>query len=288
MSLLRPASRPGPVDAPASVGATGSERLASTDADGLVVSGLGVELGGRLVVRDASLTVRPGDLTGLVGPNGAGKTTLLRAVLGLVRARSGEVTVGGAGGRTATSRIGYVPQRHEFAWDFPVSVEDAVLSGRVRRVGWFRRPGVADYRAAREAIDRVRMTDLRARPVGELSGGQRQRVLVARALALQPRVLLLDEPFTGLDVPTQELLTSLFHELSREGRALLMTTHDLGAAVHGCTHLCLLNRTVVASGTPAELTDPRLWMKTFGISPSSPLLSSLGLDAVPLPERRDS
>ncbi|MGM7422303.1 anchored repeat-type ABC transporter ATP-binding subunit [Cellulosimicrobium sp. CpK407] len=244
----------------------------------LRVRDVSVELGGRLVLRDASLDVGAGELVGLIGPNGAGKTTLLRAVLGLVRRRSGEVLVDGAGGRSASAGIGYVPQRHEFAWDFPISVEDAVLSGRVRSIGWLRRAGVADYRAVREALDRVRMTHLRRRPVGELSGGQRQRVLVARALALRPRALLLDEPFTGLDVPTQELLTDLFAELAREdGQAVLMTTHDLVAAMHACTRVCLLNRTVVATGTPAELADPDLWMRAFGISASSPLLASLGL-----------
>ncbi|WP_435737987.1 anchored repeat-type ABC transporter ATP-binding subunit [Cellulosimicrobium sp. PMB13] len=244
----------------------------------LSVRDVAVELGGRLVLHDAYLDVHAGELVGLIGPNGAGKTTLLRAVLGLVRRRSGEILVDGAGGRPASAAIGYVPQRHEFAWDFPISVEDAVMSGRVRRIGWLRRPGVPDYRAVREALDRVRMTHLRGRPVGELSGGQRQRVLVARALALGPRALLLDEPFTGLDVPTQELLTDLFAELARDdGKAVLMTTHDLVAAMHACTRICLLNRTVVATGTPAELDDPALWMRAFGISPSSPLLAALGL-----------
>lgn len=260
---------------------TGAPPVAGADpgaAHALSVRDVSVELGGRLVLHDADLDVDAGELVGLIGPNGAGKTTLLRSVLGLVRRRSGQVLVDGAPGGPGSGAVGYVPQRHEFAWDFPVSVEDAVLSGRVRRVGWLRRPGVADYRAAREAIDRVRMTHLRKRPVGELSGGQRQRVLVARALALEPRVLLLDEPFTGLDVPTQELLTDLFAELAREdGKAVLMTTHDLVAAMHTCTRICLLNRTVVATGTPAEVRDPDVWMRAFGITPGSPLLTALGL-----------
>ncbi|MCL3863260.1 anchored repeat-type ABC transporter ATP-binding subunit [Actinotalea sp. K2] len=243
----------------------------------LQVTDLAVELGGRLVLHDTDLAVRAGELVGLIGPNGAGKTTLLRSVLGLVPTRSGTVQVDGRSGGAASSRIGYVPQRHEFAWDFPISVEDAVMSGRVRRVGWMRRPAVADYRAVRQALDRVRMTDLRRRVVGELSGGQRQRVLVARALALQPSVLLLDEPFTGLDVPTQELLTDLLVELCAEGGALLMTTHDLTGAMHTCSRLCLLNRTIVANGPPEELTDPDLWMRAFGITGGSPLLRALGL-----------
>ncbi|KAB8160283.1 anchored repeat-type ABC transporter ATP-binding subunit [Streptomyces sp. 3MP-14] len=244
----------------------------------LAVRGLNVDLGGRRVLHDVELTVEAGDFMGLIGPNGAGKTTLLRAVLGLVRPASGSIRVEGEPVGRVRQRVGYVPQRHEFAWDFPISVADAVLSGRVRRMGWLRRAGVADYRAAGAALARVGMTELADRPVGQLSGGQRQRVLVARALALRPRVLLLDEPFTGLDVPTQELLTDLFGALAGEGRAVLMTTHDLTAAVHSCGRLCLVNRTVVATGKPDELRDAEPWRAAFGIRAGSPLLAALGVN----------
>ncbi|RMI13014.1 anchored repeat-type ABC transporter ATP-binding subunit [Cellulomonas triticagri] len=244
----------------------------------LEVRGVRVVLGGRLVLRDADLVVRDGDFLGLIGPNGAGKTTLLRAVLGLVPVRDGSVAVGGRSSRAARAGIGYVPQRHEFAWDFPISVEDAVLSGRTRRIGLLRRAGVDDLRAVRDAIDRVRLTDLRRRPVGQLSGGQRQRVLVARALALRPRVLLLDEPFTGLDMPTQELLTDLFSGLAAEGVAVVMTTHDLAGALYSCSRIALLNRTVLATGSPDEVRDPDLWSRAFEISPDSPLLRAIGLE----------
>lgn len=234
----------------------------------IAVEGLAVQLGGRIVLEDANLTVHPGELVGLIGPNGAGKTTLLRTALGLLKPVRGAVAVHGD--------MGYVPQRHEFAWDFPISVEDVVMTGRSGRLGLLRRPGTEDWQAVDEALDRVRMADLRTRPVGELSGGQRQRVLVARALALRPAALLLDEPFTGLDVPTQELLSELFLSLAREDRAVLMTTHDLAGAMYGCDRIALLNRTVVAIGTPAELADEdELWMRTFGISERSPLLRVL-------------
>lgn len=242
----------------------------------LAVEDLSVELGGRLVLTGVNLTVEKGELVGLVGPNGAGKTTLLRTLMGLLRPRGGRVLVGDAPvRRPGRAELGYVPQRHEFAWDFPVSVENVVMTGRTGRLGLFRRPGVADWEAVAEALDLVRMTDLRTRPVGQLSGGQRQRVLVARALALRPAVLLLDEPFTGLDMPTQELLSDLVLSLAREARAVLMTTHDLPAALHTCDRLALLNRTIVAAGTPDQLHDEQVWMDTFGIRADNPLLKIL-------------
>ena len=241
----------------------------------LEVSGLGVSLGGRRVLRDVNLAVEAGEFLGLIGPNGAGKTTLIRSVLGIVRADRGTVRIDGEPLERARSRVGYVPQRTEFAWDFPITVEETVMTGRVRRIGWLRRPGQADYDAAAEALERVKMDHLAERPVGELSGGQRQRVLVARALALHPKLLLLDEPFTGLDMPTQELLLELFAGLAAEGRPVVMSTHDLLGAMHQCSRLCLVNGTVIADGAPAELQDRDVWMSTFQLQPTHPLLDLL-------------
>lgn len=235
--------------------------------DGLRTVGLSVSLGGRPVLEDIGLAVAPGETVGLIGPNGAGKTTLLRAVLGLVRSDAGTVATG-------PGRPGYVPQKHEFTWDFPITVAGAVLNARTS-TRWFLSPARSDHEAAAEAVDRVGLTDLAARPVGELSGGQRQRVLVARALARHPRLLLLDEPFTGVDVPTQELLTGLLTRLAAEGTAVLMTTHDLAQARATCTRICLLNRTVVADGAPQDLTDPDLWLRAFGVADSGELKALL-------------
>lgn len=241
----------------------------------LAVDDLTVELGGRRALAGVRLRVGGGELVGLIGPNGAGKTTLLRSVLGLIPASSGRIRIEGESPAAARGTVGYVPQRHEFAWDFPISVEKAVMSGRIHRIGRLRRSGRGDRQAVDEALERVNMTALRRRPLGELSGGQRQRVLVARALALRPRLLLLDEPFTGLDVPTQELLTELFQRL-RKDKALLMTTHDLAAAAAMCGRLCLLNQTVIADGPPSELRDPAVWLRAFGVTRSEQFLDSLG------------
>ncbi|MDO4607447.1 MAG: anchored repeat-type ABC transporter ATP-binding subunit, partial [Bowdeniella nasicola] len=192
-----------------------------------------VDLGGRPVLRDVNLDVSGGRLLAVVGPNGAGKTTLLRAILGLIPAQ-GEITVPVAQGKRMRDVAGYVPQRHDVAWDYPISVENMVMTGRTTQLGWFRHPKLADHRAVAAALKRVQMQDLATRPVGELSGGQRQRVLIARALSTAPSLLLLDEPFTGLDMPTQELLTELFRTLADEGTTIMMTTHDLPAAMATC------------------------------------------------------
>ena len=216
----------------------------------LAARSLTVRLGGRTVLDRVDLTLAGGESVALLGPNGAGKTTLLRALLGLVPLAGGAVELAAGPGRRL---VGYVPQRHEFAWDFPVSVQAAVATARARLVGWGRRLRDHDHQLVRQALDRTDLSGLRDRPLGQLSGGQRQRVLVARALAVQPRLLLLDEPFTGVDVATQRLLTDLLGQLAAEGCALLMATHDLAQAAQVCGRYCLLDTRGVAEGSPADL-----------------------------------
>ncbi|QPK80065.1 anchored repeat-type ABC transporter ATP-binding subunit [Corynebacterium lizhenjunii] len=230
---------------------------------------LSVSLAGRTVVHDVSLHVGAGEFIGLLGPNGAGKTTLMRALLGLVPYR-GEVNT--------QQRCGYVPQRHEFAWDFPINVYDCVLGGRTGLIGWARRAGRADHAAAAEAVELVGLTALARRPIGQLSGGQRQRVLIARALATRPGVLLLDEPFTGLDAPNSEALLALFAGLSAQGKSVLMSTHNLAEAAHSCPRLVLFNRTIIADAPASDLlANPAPWEATFGVAADSPLLGAIGV-----------
>ena len=235
------------------------------------VADLNVSLSHRSVITDANLTVCPGEFIGLLGPNGAGKTTLMRAILGLIPS---------SGTRSISGTVGYVPQRHEVEWGFPINVYRTVLSGRTGLIGWLKRPRAKDHAAAAEALRLVNMEDFSHRPIEELSGGQRQRVLIARALATQPRVLLLDEPFTGLDAPNTESLLELFEELSHRGTSIIMSTHNLSEAAHSCHRLILFNGTVVADDSASRLlrqTDP--WTHTFGVRAGSPLLSAIGVSA---------
>lgn len=238
--------------------------------------GVAVVLGGRRVLDDVTLEVGEGQLVALLGPNGAGKTTLLRSLLGLVPLAAGVVEVAGLPVGQAWRQVGYVPQRHDVAWDFPLSVAEVVLTGATRALGWGRRPSRDDHESARQALEICAMAGLAHRPVGDLSGGQRQRVLIARALVTHPAVLLLDEPFTGVDVPSQDDLTDLLVSLSRRGTTIVMTTHDLVGAMAAADRVCLLNRTLVADAAPDELRRAQVWRETFGVRDDSPLLRSVG------------
>lgn len=237
--------------------------------DALAVRELQVSLGGRPVLHDVDLTLAEGGVHGLLGPNGAGKTTLFRSIMRLIPIDGGSIATPGG--------VGYIPQRHDVMWDFPITAQEVVMTGLTREIGWLRRPRRAHVQAVADALARVRMTELRTRPIAEMSGGQRQRVMIARALARKPQLLLLDEPFTGLDMPTQELLTDLFRQLADEGTTLLMSTHDLTHAIVACDELTLLNRKVVATGHPDDLRAPELWMETFDVSEHSPLLRQVGM-----------
>ena len=213
---------------------------------------------GHTALRDASFAVPQGTITALVGVNGAGKSTLFKAIMGFVPTARGHIRLLGLSVREALKRnlVAYVPQAEEVDWTFPVLVEDVVMMGRYGHMGFLRRARPADEAAVSEALARVGMGDYRTRQIGELSGGQRKRVFLARALAQEGRVILLDEPFTGVDVQTEERIVALLEELRDEGRVMLVSTHNLGSVPQFCDRTVLVKGTVIAHG-PTETTFTR-------------------------------
>lgn len=209
-------------------------------------SGLAAGYDGRAAISGVSFSLQPGERMALLGPNGGGKTTLLRALLGELRPLAGELRVG--------ARCGTVPQTERARLDYPVSALDVAAMGTLARLPWWRRPGRRERQAAMEALRRVGLDDLADETFGRLSGGQRQRVLIARSLAQDARILLLDEPFSGLDRPSSERLEALIETLTGEGRTVVIATHDLDQARRSDSVLCL-NRSQVAVGPPGEVLD---------------------------------
>lgn len=213
---------------------------------------------GHTALWNASFEIPRGTVTALVGVNGAGKSTLFKAIMGFVPAASGEIRILGKTVREAlkANLVAYVPQAEEVDWDFPVLVEDVVMMGRYGHMGLLRRPKARDHAAVDEALSRVNMQEFRHRQIGELSGGQRKRVFLARALAQDGQVILLDEPFTGVDVNTEDQIIALLRELRDEGRVMLVSTHNLGSVPEFCDRTVLVKGTVLAYG-PTETTFTR-------------------------------
>ena len=210
---------------------------------------------GHTALRNASFEIPTGTITALVGVNGAGKSTLFKAIMGFVPAAKGEITVLGMPVKDALRQniVAYVPQSEEVDWSFPVLVEDVVMMGRYGHMGFLRRPKQTDHEAVTSALERVNMIDFRHRQIGELSGGQRKRVFLARALAQEGKVVLLDEPFTGVDVQTEDAIITLLGEMRDEGRVMLVSTHNLGSVPEFCDRTVLVKETVLAYG-PTETT----------------------------------
>ena len=213
---------------------------------------------GQTALRHASFEIPTGTITGLVGVNGAGKSTLFKAIMGFVPLAKGNIEIFGMPAKTALKQniVAYVPQAEEVDWSFPVLVEDVVMMGRYGHMGFFRNAKKADHDAVANSLSRVGMTDYRTRQIGELSGGQRKRVFLARALAQDGRLILLDEPFTGVDVKTEEAIITLLRELRSEGRIMLVSTHNLGSVPEFCDRTVLVKGTVLAYG-PTETTFTR-------------------------------
>lgn len=213
---------------------------------------------GLTALRHASFDISRGTVTALVGVNGAGKSTLFKAIMGFVPVAAGEIRLLGMSVPEALRRnlVAYVPQSEEVDWSFPVLVQDVVMMGRYGKMGFLRIPRKADHAAVEAALHRVNMWEYRHRQIGELSGGQKKRVFLARALAQDGQVILLDEPFTGVDVKTEEQIIRLLGELRDEGRVMLVSTHNLGSVPEFCDRVVLVKGTVLAYG-PTETTFTR-------------------------------
>jgi len=230
----------------------------------LVLDRVAAAYGREPVLEGVTGVVEPGVAVALIGPNGAGKTTLIKAILGLVPIVSGRIEVLGTTPEAARARVAYVPQAEALDPQFPVSVLQVVVMGRYRAIGWGRRPSRADKAAARAALDEVGLAQRAGDRFGVLSGGQRQRVLLARAVAQEARLLLLDEPFTGVDATTTDSVLTVLHRLRRAGVAVVMSTHDLSVAHLACDEACLINRHQVAFGPVEDALTPELLKATYG------------------------
>ncbi|MEX0348194.1 MAG: manganese/iron ABC transporter ATP-binding protein [Paracoccaceae bacterium] len=235
--------------------------VSDTGASGAGISARDVTVtyrNGHTALWNASFEIPRGTVTALVGVNGAGKSTLFKAIMGFVPAAQGEIRILGMAVKQALAQnlVAYVPQSEEVDWAFPVLVEDVVMMGRYGHMGFLRRPKQADHDAVDQALRRVNMQDYRHRQIGELSGGQRKRVFLARALAQDGQVILLDEPFTGVDVKTEDQIVALLRELRDEGRVMLVSTHNLGSVPEFCDRTVLVKGTVLGYG-PTETTFTR-------------------------------
>ncbi len=221
---------------------------------------------GHRAIFDVNFTLTSGTICGLVGVNGSGKSTLFKSIMGLVNPTQGAITVDGQTIKNAlkANKIAYVPQTEEVDWNFPVLVEDVVMMGRYGKMGFLRIPSKKDHEMVNHALERVDLTNFRKRQIGELSGGQKKRVFLARALAQESRILLLDEPFTGVDLKTEDSIIELLISLRDEGYLMLVSTHNLGSIPEFCDQVILLNQTVLAQGSTETTYTQENLTRTFG------------------------
>ncbi|MGZ9097340.1 MAG: manganese/iron ABC transporter ATP-binding protein [Micavibrio sp.] len=221
---------------------------------------------GFTALEEASFTLGAGTICGLVGVNGSGKSTLFKALMGFVKPSDGSVSIGGMSVNEAIRQkmIAYVPQSEEVDWNFPVLVRDVVMMGRYGHMNFLRRPKKDDHDKVNAALERVGMSAYRTRQIGELSGGQKKRVFLARALAQEAKIILLDEPFTGVDVKTESQIVDLMRELKNAGCLMLVSTHNLGSVPEFCNQVILINRRVLASGPTADVFTEANLERAFG------------------------
>lgn len=220
---------------------------------------------GTAVLKDVSVIVPAQRMTAVVGPNGAGKSTLIKVILGLVKPIKGTIQLfGQPRPRNLTNLIAYIPQREVIDWDFPTDVLDVTMMGLYGRLGWFRRPGKKERRLAMEALEHVDMADFKDRQISELSGGQQQRVFLARSLVQDPRLYILDEPFTGIDIKTEQSIVEILRGLTESGRSVLIVHHDLNTLGSYFDHSILLNVTTIASGPTKKTFTRDNILRTYG------------------------
>mgnify|MGYP005848406011 CR=1 FL=1 len=237
----------------------------ANDIPALAIHDLTVAYREKPVLWDIDLEVMPGSLMGIIGPNGAGKSTLIKAILGLVKPASGEVRIFGKPYREQRQLVGYVPQRGSVDWDFPTSALDVVMMGMYGKLGWVRRPGKAERERALECLDQVGMTAFSERQISQLSGGQQQRVFLARALAQDAQLYLMDEPFVGVDATTEQAILTLLRGLQQQGKTVLVVHHDLETVSTAFDQVAILNVQLLASGTIAETLTPENLRKAYGM-----------------------
>lgn len=223
-----------------------------------------VVYGSRVVLDEISFGVQPGGQVAVVGPNGAGKSTLFKSMVGLLPLTKGRVLIHGTPLGGHRDCVAYVPQREEIDWQFPVTVADVVMMGRYGRYRGLRRPGRYDYQIVQECLDQLGIGGLANRSISDLSGGQQQRVFIARALAQEPHILLMDEPFAGVDVSTQEATLGLLDQLKHKGVTVLVSTHDLDMAARRFEHILLLNHRLIGYGEPEKVFTPENLRAAFG------------------------
>ena len=222
----------------------------------LLVEGLSVIYSnGHKALDNASFSIPRQSITALVGINGSGKSTLFKAIMGFVKSSGGRIELFGESVKDAlkANLVAYVPQNEEIDWDFPVLVKDVVMMGRYGHMGFLKIPNDNDYEIVKDSLKKVGMLELENRQISELSGGQRKRVFLARALAQQSEIILMDEPFTGIDVNTEEEIMELLREMKAEGKVMLISTHNLGSVPEFCDRTILLNKTVLAEGETTKV-----------------------------------
>ncbi len=228
------------------------------------IEGLSVSYGELRALRNVYLEIAAGDIHGIIGPNGAGKSTLFKAILGLQEPDSGSVSIWGQELDEVRKRVAYIPQKDEVDWEFPATVMDITLMGRYPHKRFFERIGDEDVSIAMQMLDKLGIADLKDRQIGQLSGGQQQRVFIARAMAQEPDLMLLDEPFVGVDATTESTIIKVLRDLSDQGKTFLVVHHDLSKVDDYFDQVILLNRRIIAAGPVASTFIPENIKKAYG------------------------